>query len=823
MSDDRSGRTGSKLKQSERTTRKPLIFWDRIKIVLLLVSAWLVLLWSVFAEFPFIPARDAIRINVSSHGWLLLLASVECIRQLHYLIAEHSPAYYAFWNRAFGKLSSSGGGLDDWTRFRLGRITRLVFFLIILDFILAAVYHLSPATALFQVPVIIFAALPFVLQLGFGFMFVMLQFVGLFWFLSRGGVDTYMPDDIETRYSDVKGQDAVLERVKENVIFLEDPEAIEQRGGYVPGGILLWGPPGTGKTLMARAVAGETGRPFVSVEPGAFINMFMGVGILKVRGLYRKLRKLALRYGGVIVFLDEADSLGNRGAMGGGGGAGGWGFEGSVSPWTTGPTCNGLSYVAPETRTLLMRTALGTALPEGAPRREGIIAGLGGMGGGGMGTLQALLSEMDGLKKPRGFVNRVVRRLLGMKPKTPPKYRILHMFATNQPQVLDDAMLRPGRIDRIYKVGYPSKEGRKSTYEYYLSKVSHELTEEHLEKLATITPYATGATIQDTVNEALVIAIRDGRSAIEWRDIIHAKRLKEHGLPDDTEYVERERHAVALHEAAHAVAAYRTRRHMVIDIATIERRGDIGGFVSSIPPEDQFVHWRSEREADIMVSLASLVGERMFFDGDNSAGVGGDMRSATGVATLMEGYSAMGETIASHGVTKFALTAGRGAYSAEDGTDRNFLETELGRRVETKLKDLYDRTGELLEQNRSAVLAVAHALETHKTVTGDDVVAIIEGREGPFIDGRQYHDPVFAAELEAYHAAALTAHKSHSTVEGSMPALVPPPPPGVLAPAAGNGSGNGQPVAPQPGAPPMPRIRDDVERPAGEGSSTEDS
>ena len=72
----------------------------------------------------------------------------------------------------------------------------------------------------------------------------------------------YFPDDVTTRFTDVWGQDAVVERVKENMIFLEDPEVIEEKGGYVPGGILLWGPPGTGKTLMAEAVAGETGKPY---------------------------------------------------------------------------------------------------------------------------------------------------------------------------------------------------------------------------------------------------------------------------------------------------------------------------------------------------------------------------------------------------------------------------------------------------------------------------------------------------------------------------------------------------------------------------------
>jgi SpoVK/Ycf46/Vps4 family AAA+-type ATPase len=99
-------------------------------------------------------------------------------------------------------------------------------------------------------------------------------------------------------------------------------------------------------------------------------------------------------------------------------------------------------------------------------RRNKQIMGMGGGGGGGgMGTLQALLTELSGLKKPRGFVNRYVRRVFGMRPKPPPRYRILVMMATNLPEALDEALLRPGRIDRIYKVGYPSKAGRVRTYE----------------------------------------------------------------------------------------------------------------------------------------------------------------------------------------------------------------------------------------------------------------------------------------------------------------------------------------------------------------------
>ena len=241
-------------------------------------------------------------------------------------------------------------------------------------------------------------------------------------------------------------------------------------------------------------------------------------------------------------------------------------------------------------------------------------------GGGGMGTLQALLTELSGLKKPRGFFNRVVRRTLGMRPKPPPKYRILVIMATNMPSALDEALLRPGRIDRMYRVGYPSKEGRKRTYEGYFSRVSHEVTDEEMDHLATITPYATGATIKDLVNESLIASLRDGRTTITWADVLRAKLAKSVGPSEGVEYIERERHAVALHEAWHAVISYLVQTRNVIDTATIQKGADYLGFVKPIPIEEQFTSWRSEYEADIMVSLASLVGERMFFNGDSSSG-----------------------------------------------------------------------------------------------------------------------------------------------------------------------------------------------------------
>jgi cell division protease FtsH len=776
---------GGRPRDEDSLTRKRLGFWDRAKWLILLVVIWLLLVWSLMGNNPLMGFTDACRIQVRTGWWVFILAGLELLHQVHFLISEHSAGYHQFWlNRVWGGWERvTNRKLSAWTRFRITRVISWIIIVVVAAIITGKIIHTSPLLALLRIPAIIWGAFPFILQLVFTLFFVVAQFGLIFWFLSRGGMDVYYPDDIKTRFTDVWGQDHVLERVKENIIFLEHPELVEDRGGYVPGGILLWGPPGTGKTLMAEAVAGETGKPYVFVDPGAFINMFMGVGVLKVKSLFRKLRKLALRYGGVIVFFDEADSLGNRG-MAMGGAPGGAPTGATPAPFVTNG-CHGFSYLSSDTQWRLARDAMGSEFATDPAERDTgrnkqMIGGMmNGGGGGGMGTLQALLTELSGLKKPRGFVNRVVRRALGMRPKPPPKYRILVMMATNMPSALDEALLRPGRIDRMYRVGYPSKAGRIRTYEGYFNKVSHELTAENLDKLATITPYATGATIKDLVNESLLTAIRNGRDVITWPDVIKAKQLKELGPPEDVEYIERERHAVAIHEACHAVVAYRTRQHMEIDIATIEKGSDYLGMVSSIKPEDQFTRWRSEYEADILVALASLAGERMFFASDSSSGVSGDLDSATTVASYMEGYWGMGKTVSSASASRRleGSTPGGGRSNAAPVGDRGSMPgiQRLADRIEDNLGTLLVRAEEILRDNERYVLALAHALETHKTLSGEDVTAVFDGGRGPVVDGSPYADDEFIARLREYHQAAAQAHREHNQPHLPMPVHAPVP------------------------------------------------
>ena len=343
-------------RKPEAATRKRMSLWDRGRLLLLFVVAWFIIVWASMADNPLLPFSDAALIQLSDSQWLLWLAGLEVLRQIHFFISEKSPGYHRFWSKkVFGGFNRAiHRRFSDWTRYRLSRLIKLV--------LPGAVRrrggpdpgHLADPGDLPGAR----AALPGAAADPAAAVRVLLHRVPVHRAVLAalaGGVDTYYPDDITTRFSDVWGQDHVVERVKENIVFLENPDAIEEKGGYVPSGMLLWGPPGTGKTLMAEAVAGETGRPYVFVDPGAFNNMFMGVGILKVKSLFRKLRKLALRYGGVIVFFDEADALGSRGALAQVGPGGG--RTGHRPPFqSTG--CHGMTYLSDDTRWMLAREAM---------------------------------------------------------------------------------------------------------------------------------------------------------------------------------------------------------------------------------------------------------------------------------------------------------------------------------------------------------------------------------------------------------------------------------------------------------------------------------
>ncbi len=733
--------------------RRKLLFFDRAKLLLALTAFFGFLVSKYHADVPYVTWGGAFSHVLRNSWFLLTLAGLEALRQVHYFISEKTPGYNHFWSyKVFGGWDRFWSRRNPWLRFRLRRMVKSLIVVALIFWGLSNLWNVPFLQAMNDAPSRIANALfgseqrlPFIFSIMLTLVLSVGQFAAIFWFMSRGGTDVLLPEEVETRFTDVWGQDKVLNKVRENISMFDKPEEIEAKGGHVPSGILLWGPPGTGKTLMAKAIAGETGKPYVFVDPGAFQNMFFGVGILKVKALYRKLRKLALRHGGVIVFFDEADVLGNRGS--------------AVTSRTIEPS--GYQCMASRAFGSHHHGRTGASSPgvspidgrPGLPEKFKIIMGGGGGGGGGMGTLQAMLTEMSGLEKPQGFLARRIRKFLTMPSKKPPKYRILTIMATNAPDVLDPALLRPGRLDRIFKVDYPTLDGRIRTFEGYLAKVKHVITADQVKRLALMSPAASGAVIKDVVNESLIVALRQGRDTVSWPDVLEARTLKVHGMPDEVHPMALERHAVAIHEAGHAVAMVRLYKRYLIDVATIEPRGGVGGFVSPVPSEEPGFPWRRENEHEIIVSLASLAAERHFFHGDNSVGVGGDLNHATRTARWMEGRSAMGDSITSF--TEFV---------AGESSKGNFDE-----RVERRLQRLYGQALTLVEENELFVLAIAHALEEHKTISGEDIEAIVAGTKGPAVDGTWYHTPEFRFVYDRYHAEAVDAHEEQRKLEMALP------------------------------------------------------
>jgi cell division protease FtsH len=530
---------------------------------------------------------------------------------------------------------------------------------------------LDPAAATVNVGDVLSQFRGLALNFLFLFFFIVIQLVGMFWFMTRGTNYTIYPNEYEQTFDDVRGQAAAVRSTKEVLRLFMGFKNFRQMGGYPPHGILFEGPPGTGKTLMAKAIAGSAQVPIIIADGSRFVSTFLGIGNLKVRRMFTKARRYSDRYGGAVIFIDELDALGAS--------------RGTVSQQMT------------------------PAPPDRPAHR--LIMGGGMAGGGGMGVVNELLVGLDGFVQPTGMW-RHLRRILGLgKPKIP-HYNILVIGATNRAQTLDPALLRPGRFDRKIHVGLPDAEGREDIAQYYLAKVRHEPID--LKKLGRMTKGYSPAMIKNVVNEALIFALQDRRDALRWDDLWQAKLVEEIGLKQPTKYTEREKEMVATHEAGHAVASYSLERgELQIQVITIQKREGALGLVHGQEIEEMFTRSQRQILARIQVGLAGLVSEDIWY-GQTTTGPSSDLETATRLAAAYVGLFGMGKSLISVGAIQPSMMDG--------DPIRNVLsDPERRKEIDDLLNSCRRQVRQLLESKRHVVEGIREALLEREELIGDEI------------------------------------------------------------------------------------------------------
>jgi len=424
-----------------------------------------------------------------------------------------------------------------------------------------------------------------VLSLAFRVVFILfmaiIQFVAIFWFMARSRVETIRPGDPkQVTFDDYKGQPNLIKMVRQWISLLSDRTKFQKMGGQFINGLLLYGEPGTGKTLLAKAMAGEAGIAFISIEGSGFRAMFWGVDVLKMIAFINKARKLAREYGACIAYIDEIDAVGmsRGGVMGGQGGVG---------------------------------------------------MGMGGMMGmAGSGALTRLLYEMDGINELSRWEKLRARWYQLRKKTVPPRdWHILFMGSTNRPDVLDPALTRPGRFDRTVVVNKPDRGGRREMVKYYLNKIKTDETVD-IEAIVSDTAWATPARIMSAITKDSVrLALFDNRDRVAQHDIELAFQEQAMGLENPIEEMEEDqRRQVAYHEAGHAIVQYYLRPDERIVRVSIVRRSEALGYVLPVSNYDIYALPLRTFVADILVSMAGHVATKLFL-GEYWTGATGDFQN----------------------------------------------------------------------------------------------------------------------------------------------------------------------------------------------------
>jgi ATP-dependent Zn protease len=504
----------------------------------------------------------------------------------------------------------------------------------------------------------------------------------------------YDPSEIEVSLDDVVGLGAVKDEVVKSLnLFLGYQTFRRVMGGNPRKGVLFEGPPGTGKTYMAKAMAREAGVPFLFVSSTAFQSQYYGATGRKIRNFFKELREAAREEGGAIGFIEEIDAIaGARSGMRATPYDGVYGAD-EFGRQVSKNTSEGISGVVNE---LLIQLQSFDA-PTGAHR----------MKGWGIDSMNRFLPAHRRIKK-----------------KPPAASNILVIAATNRAADLDPALLRPGRFDRSIHFDLPNRTGRREIIDYYLDKKAHvpELDkEERRDQLAAMTFGYTPVMIEHLFDEALVWALRDGRSAMNWTHVQQAKLTEEIGLKQPVEYADEEKRTIATHEAGHATVAYLVGQNRKLEVLSIIKRKDALGLLAHSETEERFTRTRSELLGMMKIAFGGMSAEELFF-GEAGTGPSGDLVHATKIAAQMVGSFGMAGSLVSYE----AVEAG----PLSQGIVAKVLGNEDARAAVEKLLDQAKAdVHKLLDDHRYLVIALRDELLAKEEIVGDEIIEVLREAE----------------------------------------------------------------------------------------------
>lgn len=455
--------------------------------------------------------------------------------------------------------------------------------------------------------------------------------------IGKNNAKVYVENEIKVTFKDVAGQEEAKESLQEVISYLNSPSKYIEIGAKLPKGVLLVGPPGTGKTLLAKAVAGEAKVPFFSLSGSSFVEMFVGVGASRVRGLFKDAEQKAP----CIIFIDEIDAIGK---------------------------------------------SRDNQLQSNDEREQ---------------TLNQLLSEMDGFDSSKGIVI---------------------LAATNRPEVLDKALLRPGRFDRRVIVDRPDLIGREAILKVHAKDVCLD-AEVDLKEIAKGTPGAVGADLANIINEAALRAVRHGRKQVMQEDlrdavevIIAGKEKKDRILSS------KEKSIVAFHEVGHAlVAALLDGTDPVHKITIVPRTMGALGYTMQLPEEEKYLTSKEELLNKVAVLLGGRSAEEEVFN-LVSTGASNDIERATEIARSMVTTYGMTEKFDMLGLesVQSRYLDGRPVRNCSEETS-----TLIDEEVLKIIKEAHEKARDILKTNRDLLDKIANVLIEKETLFGDEFMGYV--------------------------------------------------------------------------------------------------